>query len=213
MKSCEEIQRSLSEYMDGELSPELESQVQQHLEQCSGCREMANDLIALKEAATDLAHPPAGVEAPDAAKGWAELSAKLGEDPIPGPQQRTWPYLAAAALAAALLVALGVTVLNPGDDMELARQQARAELSRLNEQQQRAIRSLKVLVEKRKDTWNHKLHKVFARNAELVDAAIEECRLAVDQHPADRELLASLVEAYQRKVDFLKIFSGLEEKP
>jgi len=213
MKPCDEILRSLSEYMDGELSPDLESEVHQHLEQCAYCREMAKDLIALQEAATGLAHPPAGVEAPDAAKGWAELSAKLDEDPIPGPPPRTWPYLAAAALAAALLVALAVTVLNPGDELELARQQARADLSRLHEQQQRTIRSLKVLVEKRKDNWNHKLHKVFAKNAELVDAAIEECRLAVDQQPADRELLASLVEAYQRKVDFLNIFSGLEEKP
>ena len=212
---CQQIQDLLSEYVDGDLAPDAASRVRLHLEQCGGCEELASDLSAMRDAATGLALELDGVAAPAPSAGWDVLAQKLRRQRQAAPEshRRVWPYLALAAVAAGLLLALGLTVLRPADDLELARQQAMAELSLLHRQQQRAIRALGLVVGKQRSHWTPKMRQLFARNAGVVDAALEECRRAVDKEPTDRELQASLAAAYQRKVEFLRIFSGLEENP
>ena len=158
---------------------------------------------------------PAGAEAPDAAEGWAELQGRL-EQQTPRERRtsrKAWPYLALAAAAAGLLFALGSTVLRPADDEQLARQRAMAELRLLARQQQRTISALGVVVGKQQKHWTPKMRALFARNARVVEAALEECRRAAAKEPTDGELQASLAAAYERKVEFLRIFSGLEETP
>ena len=212
---CQQIQDLLSEYIDGELATDDASRVRRHLEQCGQCEEVVSDLSAIRDAAAGLAREPDGVAAPDPAAGWDALaqSLRLQRQAAPESQRRVWPYLALAAVAAGLLLALGLTVLRPTDEARAARQQAMAELSILHRQQQRAIRALGLVVGKQRSHWTPKMRQLFARNAGVVDAALEECRRAVDGRPTDRELQASLAAAYQRKVEFLKIFSGLEENP
>ena len=98
-------------------------------------------------------------------------------------------------------------------DIRAAMASTLAELELLFAQQERVIGSLRGLVERRRPDWDPELRKVFEQNAALVDAAVEECRRAVKRLPGDPELKVALAEAYSRKVDFLKTFSGLEENP
>ena len=140
------------------------------------------------------------------------MAARLDQQGEPASTgRRVRPYLALAA-AAGLLLALGLTLLRPADGTIAARRRALAELTRLQQQQQRTVRSLQLLVDQQRSAWDPKLRAVFKRNARLVDRAIEECRQALHGRPGDRELRVSLAEAYQRKVEFLRLFSGLEEE-
>lgn len=212
---CHEIQDLLSEYIDDDLAPNAAAKVRLHLGQCETCQEVADDLGTIRDAAAGLADElERGVEAPDPVAGWDALAQKLEQQQqaAPAARRRVWPYLAVAA-AAGLLLALGLTMNRPADDQLRARQQARAELKLLHVQQQRAIRALGVVVGRQRGHWTPSTRKLFARNARVVDAALEECRRAVDKKPMDRELQASLAAAFQRKVEFLRIFSGLEETP
>jgi hypothetical protein len=45
--NCEEIRKQLSDYIDGELSPEAAAQVAAHLESCAGCREAYEEMTRL----------------------------------------------------------------------------------------------------------------------------------------------------------------------
>ncbi len=47
MKECTEFKEQLVAYLDGELSPDAEELVKQHLEQCAECRREAELLAAL----------------------------------------------------------------------------------------------------------------------------------------------------------------------
>jgi len=213
---CQKIEALLSGWLDGELSTAEAGALDEHLEGCDMCRAMADDLQAITGAAADLAEPPEGVAEPAADQGWARLAGTLGVEEKPAPSRaRRWPLAAlAAGLAAAALLVGSLALQDPAElDTTLAEQRALAELELLFAQQERVIGSLRGLVERRRPDWDPELRKVFEQNAALVDAAVEECRRAVKRLPGDPELKVALAEAYSRKVDFLKTFSGLEENP
>lgn len=221
--SCQAIQELLSGHVDGELSPEEAGRVRRHLETCEGCREVADDLAALRDAAAGLGDL-LRQEMEDADAGWDALAEELGagqqkaSEPVAQRAEHraarsAWPYVALAAAAAVTALVIGPTLLEPRDELDSARKVATAELRLLDHQQRRAIRALDALVGKQKDHWTPKMRRLFSRNARVIDAALGECRRAVRQKPADPELRASLAAAYERKVEFLRIFSGLEETP
>jgi len=58
-KNCESLLGSLSEYIDGGLSPELCWEIEKHLEGCENCRVVLNTT----KRTIDLVHAP--VEKPD----------------------------------------------------------------------------------------------------------------------------------------------------
>lgn len=60
---CEEIEVFLSGYLDGELTQQESQQVEVHLEDCLGCREIYRELREARQAAADLPIPqPSGKE-------------------------------------------------------------------------------------------------------------------------------------------------------
>jgi hypothetical protein len=197
--SCERTKEALSAWIDGELARDEATAVEEHLAACACCRAVAEDLRAIVGAAPALGATPAE-------DGWPRLEREL----VQRRGARRWlaPSLAAAAL---LLATLGVVLAlrERGEDPAEAR--ARLELARLQEQQERTLRALQEVVKRQRAGWDERLRDTYARSAALVDAALAECRHAVSQRPTDLTLRARMTEAYQRKVEFLTLFSGLEE--
>jgi anti-sigma factor RsiW len=56
-KNCESLLGSLSEYIDGGLSPELCQEIEKHLEGCENCRVVVNTLRKTVELVHDLPQP------------------------------------------------------------------------------------------------------------------------------------------------------------
>ncbi len=218
MTGCHRVEERISGWLDGELSPGETAELEEHLDCCNRCRLLADDLRAISGAAAGLVESSPETAMPDQGQGWSRLSQQLSRErassaPEAEPGSR-WPvHVALWAVAAAALLALGLGLASMArQSTSPAERRAMSELALLSAQQQRVITSLQDLAEGRQDAWDPELQQVFARSARLVDAAIEECRRAVAQRPGDPELRLALADAYSRKVDFLKVFSGLEEE-
>lgn len=85
ISNCLEVQDRLSAWLDGELAPEVMTQVERHLEGCAGCRQELALLTALDQALGDLTAPvPAGLP--------EKVRARLRR-----PSRRWWQNLALAA--------------------------------------------------------------------------------------------------------------------
>ena len=83
--TCLEVQDNLSAWLDGELAPEVMTQVERHLEGCAGCRGELALLTALDQALGSLTAPvPAGLP--------EKVRARLAR-----PSRRWWQHLALAA--------------------------------------------------------------------------------------------------------------------
>lgn len=198
-----ESEALLSAWIDGDLEPTEAKDLERHLELCQSCRAVVDDLQALKVAAGSLAEEPV----PSPGDGWQQVRGRLSPSVTREGRLRRWLVLAAAAV---VLVSVGaiVTGLRTADRATSAEAQARLELTRLQRQQQRTVAALQVVVEQRRGDWDGDLKQTFHKNLALVDQAIEECRRALKRRPTDLALRASLMAAYQRKVEFLELFSG-----
>ncbi len=210
--SCEERRELIAASLDGGLAPEERADLEAHLAGCAACAALAAELRALRGAAAGLLE--------DAGPGdWAALERALrsrdagsgrSRDASSGRSRPRWRWLGLAA-AAVLLAALSVVLVLAGRGGGEAGR-ARLELARLEAQQERTVAALQQLVSRRRAGWDPRLQDAFARGAAQVEAALEDCRRALRRDPTDLALRASLLEAYQRKVELLRIFSGLDEE-
>ncbi len=107
MKNCREIQRELSAYLDGELTPSLRAEVETHLASCTQCQ---RELLEMKTLATGVAALP-NLEPPP--RFLAEVRRKIVRDGKPEPT--TWQdyvfrplWLKVPLEAVALIVIIGL---------------------------------------------------------------------------------------------------------
>ena len=102
MRYCDDYAALLDLYIDGELSPEEMSRVQEHLGRCPGCRAYVDDALAIRAAFPDAEE----VEVP---VGFAEgVMARVQKETVPKKKQSTpWrkvlPTLAACCALVILL--------------------------------------------------------------------------------------------------------------
>ena len=103
MKTCEEYESLISDFLDGELSAEDRARVAEHLASCPACQQYFDDLVAMHDAFDRIEEVPV----PD---GFTErVMARVRETPqteekkiIPFPRWRRWAALAACCAIAAL---------------------------------------------------------------------------------------------------------------
>jgi len=102
---CKELEELLSDYLEGNLNPAVEEEVDAHLAGCSRCREKMRGMRALMGRLNDLemVEPSAGFEA----RLWGQLRRESS------PRSRGWAFSPLSALAALfLLVAAGYLLLS-----------------------------------------------------------------------------------------------------
>lgn len=109
MKNCREIQRELSAYLDGELTPSVQVEVETHLASCAQCRQ---ELSKMKTLATGVAALPTLKPAP---RFLAEVRHKIAYAEYPEPM--TWQdyvfrplWLKVPLEAAALILIIGLVM-------------------------------------------------------------------------------------------------------
>lgn len=92
-RSHEELERWVSEHVDGELDGARRAELEAHLAGCAACRRLERDLRRLVQRARELGDPP-----PDPAL-WTRIEAALGAPrPRRAPRRPPVPWAAAAAL-------------------------------------------------------------------------------------------------------------------
>jgi len=107
---CSQYRESIQELVDGALGPIRRAELERHLEECADCRTFAADLRVIRDTAAslDALEPPDGV--------WLQIAGRLRQegrvaDPTVAAPRATTRHVALLAIAAALILAVGASVL------------------------------------------------------------------------------------------------------
>jgi anti-sigma factor RsiW len=108
---CTGYRESLDELVDGTIGPIRRAELERHLEACPDCRSLLHDLQAIRDAAAalDPLDPPAGV--------WLQVAGHLRQQgrvapaPAPAPPPAPARHMALLAIAAALVLAVGASIV------------------------------------------------------------------------------------------------------
>ena len=216
--TCEAYQAQIGDLVDGALDPATGQRLVAHLASCPDCHAVADDLRAIRLAASRLEHPvpPERV--------WAKLSAALDAERLR--RRRWWPVTFAptwqiAAVAAAVLVAIGavtwiagprVTPVAPSVvtgpartsvDPELVRT-VETELKLAEEHYQKAIAGLEQITDAGRSELDPQVAAVLQKNLSVIDQAIGESRDALRTQPANEVARESLFGALRSKITLLQ---------
>ena len=110
--TCQEVEKRLSRFVDGDLDADERAAVSSHLDTCAGCRAIASDLTRVRDAARALGPvaPPEHI--------WLEIAGqiRLGDRPTPADAPSPAPRAASAmwqwlGLAAGLVLVTLVAYL------------------------------------------------------------------------------------------------------
>jgi hypothetical protein len=216
--SCPNYRDALQELADGTLGPIRRAELQVHLESCARCRSLASDLVRIKDlaASLDRLSPPDTV--------WLQVAGRLrqegrlaGEAEAPRTSKRR---IAALAIAAALVIAVGasiVTLLPPGGDApaQQTAQEGNAATQdpvqsfgneiRLAEQHlQNAIAKLEQAATSDEDVMDPQTAEILKKQLQVMDQAIAESRDALRVEPQSASARDHFFGAMKRKVGVLQ---------
>lgn len=203
--TCEESRSLLEALVDGELDSETRESVTRHLDDCVACQEEAQRFFDLAAEARENLGP---VE--PARDLWPGIAGHIASTQRFERRQRShsaW-WLVAAAL-------IGVAV---GAALMLPRQTAREALATRDEPsapldvalagwQQDIVRQRTTLLaslESRRDSLPAESIRAVEENLGLIDDAIREIQLALENEPDNPKLNFLLADAYQQEVQLLK---------
>lgn len=229
----------LSDYLDGELSPDEQAAVDAHLRECAACTEVLNDLKRVIARAQGIeARPPQG----DLWRGIAERIdvAPVQATPFRAPARArrfafTMPQLAAASLTiAAMSGGLAWFVAQRAASPAQATQTARAAgevrtgapvaslapdtsgepadvetVSLADAQYDAAVADLERALNNGRGRLDPATIATVEHNLETIDHAIQQAREALAGDPANTYLSSHLVDARRRKLDLLRRAAAL----
>ncbi len=221
--NCRRTRRLINAFLDGELQEKDRQQLQAHLEKCPACREVIEDLKAIKSRLVRAGE----IEPSD--RVWEKLKSRLQDEVIPrlleekaGADKKTarktssWFGLpspvfryAAAALVFVAFVAgafyLGRHYQKPGQPAVQVASQSPA-LQKIEEAEfyyQKAVQSLTEALESYNGGLSPELTEIVQANLNLLDRTIDLARQAVNEKPEDQQAHDFLISAYNSKMNFL----------
>jgi hypothetical protein len=227
--TCIDFAESISALADGTLDAAERPRVEAHIEACAECRELLDDLRALRREASSLGPEPL------AASLWPRLAARLRDRGVRNPDEASrsragfWQW---AAIAALLAVAVGAGLLvtwsrrpapptattagQPHDDSGVrpassgnaappaSVQGIEMELRMAEEHYEKAITGLEQVANTDQGALDPEVAATVKRNLEVIDQAIAESRTALKTEPQSQPARESLFEALRRKIVLLQ---------
>ena len=226
----EQIIDGLSDFVDGELPPDAQAEVTQHLAGCAECRVLVGELRRVKAHAAALPSTPPHVDLWD---GVAARIAQGGSGRVLPIQRRaarrfsfTVPQLAAAGVALMLMSGSLVWVAQRGDaradfpavgaateavaESKPASPEPRVENAGLvDAHYEGAVEDLEKTLDQGREQLDPETVRVLEQNLETIDQAIDQCRRALEADPANTYLNNHLAAARQRKLALLRRATAL----
>jgi len=205
--NCPQTEEQLNDYLDGELSAEMDEQLHRHLEECSACRLQYESLRSLTVQAGEL--DPVIRPSRDL---WPGIQARIGKTRTQEPPW--WLQLAAAGIALAVLaVPLSVwwagrqesDISTPAqveiDDDSVTLQ---AELARSEDGVLLARTDLLTAIERHRGVIAADTLRIWEENMIVLDQAIGELSAALDEDPQNLRLRMLLASRYQQERKLLQ---------
>jgi Putative zinc-finger len=218
---CKFTERSLSEYLEGELTATQALELEEHLNACGSCSQLLDEYRRIVSACRALPDYEARQEL------WIPIKRQLRQGPVSAVPVSTVRN-AAEPLATLLgrmvfyrrvaYVSISIALLSfsvwigqflyPSDrglmpDSETA-ELAVLEVRKAEIHYRNAIESLTQVLETSKGQWSPELRQVVEQNLRTIDASIADCRLAIRREPQNLEAKTYLLAAYRKKFELLK---------
>jgi hypothetical protein len=222
--TCARYTQAIQELVDGTLGSIRAAELEQHLDQCAGCRAFADDMQRVHDLAASLDRPapPDGV--------WLQIAGRLRQEgrvqpPAPVQRQRH-ARNAILAIAAVLVVAVGGSLLllvpflrNDGGPTQQASAPTPSSGNAAGDESVQSIEDHFRLAEQHMQTGIAKLEEaarvdesvmdpqtaaMLKKNLEMIDQAISESRAALKSEPQSTIARDSLFNALRRKVALLQ---------
>ena len=204
----------LSDYIDDELDPRATADIQRHLAACASCRAVEADLRRVIARAGSLVDT-----APDQDL-WSGVASRIGRVvPFQTRAHRrfsfTLPQIAAASLALMVLSGGMVWLAKSGDPRADFPVSSGAELAPVapvrvsDNHYEGAVEDLQQALERNRAQLDPETVRVLEENLKTIDAAIEQCRQALDRDPSNPYLNSHLAAARQRKLALLRRATAL----
>jgi len=227
--NCEKYQDSLSDFLDGSLTPEDHNRVETHLRDCGVCAEARSDLDAIVVFCRENRGDYDAV--PNQSALWLRISNTIESDLAVLPRavakakagwwsrlmnqswQMSFPRLVASAGVIVIVVALG-TVVGVRRFQNRGVQgtpvvTAGSSVEERYRQQQQVIAYWNQRVELNKARWSPQMRETFDRNMSVIDAAVNDSMRELTQNPHDGVSEDILNAALNDKVELLKEFADL----
>jgi hypothetical protein len=195
----------LDEFVDRTLRPDERAEIEEHLESCDRCRGLVTDLGELRTAAAALgaAEPPPRV--------WRRIQDAVESDRLLT-GIRWWPWLAAAA-ALAMVVLAGVRFTSHRDVQRrtavaggatVTAGTVESELRQAEAHYENAIKGLEQIANAEQASLDPATAATLQENLAMIDQAITESRAALLAQPNNEPAQASLFEGFKSKIAFLQ---------
>ena len=208
--SCDRIRDLLDDYLTGDLPADVSQEVHEHLGRCLSCRREWKELQDLLEQTAEL---PAEIF-PER-NLWPEIEMRIAGTRSE-PSRPWWLYLAAAVLALAVFSAplyrwwLGQRTPDApqaqSQPVESVSAETRiaADIARSQDGVLHAHKDLLEMVERRRDRFDPEVLVVVEENMRILDEAIGQLHLALEEDPGNRRLHLLLATRYQQEVNLVK---------
>jgi hypothetical protein len=219
--ACDRYREAIQELTDGTLGPIRKAELELHLDQCDGCRALADDLARIRDAAAslDLLTPPDRV--------WLQIAGRLRQEGRIAASPRRGYRTAVLAIAAALVLAVGASLVvltprfrtpsaqpsssaaTPGNATPAETvESVEAEFQLAEQHYQNAIAKLETLrgqiAKADPNAMDPQTVAALQKNQQVIDQAIAESRAALRAEPQNAAAQASLFDALRRKVALLQ---------
>ncbi len=212
--TCEQVQDTLDDYVDGLLSEADFQEVELHLASCAQCRRQERLLRAVLAQAAALPR-----ELSPGRDLWPDLAARLrgaeGARVVVRPAVARWMRPAALAAAAAVVIALfaslwmrGPRPVAPASPMgtlvPAAAGTAAGPMLDAEREYARATASLMAALDQQKDPLSPETRATLDANLKTIDDALAEVRAALQKDPGSAQLAHLLTSTHQKKLDALE---------
>jgi len=192
----------LSAYLDSDLDRAKLSEIRAHLEECSQCSAVCDDLGSLKSGLTALK------DAQPVRDLWPAIErakAKETGSGLAGWFRRYWMVPASAAAGAAAVV-LVLLLVGPGQqtgNQPTGPVTALQAVAKAETEYRKAIDSLEGALTQSQEHYDPKTRKIVQEGLAQMNETIEKCRAALKNNENDSKAQEAMLAAYQYKVDFL----------
>ena len=209
---CERVQARLDDYVGGYLEAAEAQAVERHMETCTSCRESLDDLQRLLQQAQQLS--PGLAPQRDL---WPGILGRLESSEVSVSPRVSHRWLAWAAVLALAVLAIPLLLRQRApeptqqataapdesvvvDDVMLAK----SELARSEDRVLLTRRDLVEAIELRRDLLGPETSKSVEDSLRVLDRAVAELRLALEEDPYNRRLRLLLAAKYQHEVRLLQ---------
>ena len=209
---CEQFREQLDDHLGGYLEEADRQAVEQHAETCASCRASLEELQNLLQQAHQLS--PGVLPSQDL---WPGILEEIDESQDRGwaNANRSWLALAAVLALAVLLLPLALrqraadpseqVTATTTDSMAIdADTLAKADLARSEDRVLLMRRDLVEAIEIRRDLLGPEASESVEDSLRVLDQAVAEIQLALEENPDDRRLRLLLAAKYQHEVRLLQ---------